>query len=74
MMGGIGTGGFVLMGCVAFAAALLLVAIFRRKMGRGKGPDRMAIRRYRDLQGQVSSWSTYDEPEELIEREKTRGS
>ena len=72
-MGGIGTGGLALLGCVAFAAGLLLLAICWRKMGRGEGPDRMAIRRYRDQQGQVSSWSTYDELEGLIEQEKARG-
>jgi hypothetical protein len=71
-MGWTGISGLVLLGCVAFAAGLLL-AIFGRKMGRGEGPDRMAIRRYRDQQGQVSSWSTYDELEGLIEQEKARG-
>ena len=72
-MGGIGTGGFVLLACGGFAAGLLVLAIFGRKMGRGEGPDRMAIRRYRDQQGQVSSWSIYDELEGLIEQEKARG-
>jgi hypothetical protein len=69
-----GMSGLALLGCVAFGAGLLLVAVFGGKMGRGEGPGLMAIRRYRDMQGQVSSWSTYDELEDLIEQEKARRS
>jgi hypothetical protein len=69
-MNGMEMGLFVLLGCLA--AVLSLAAILGWK-GRGEGPDREAIRRYRDWQGQATSWSTFDELEDMIEQEKARG-